>query len=1368
MKQSLLSSRAACANIFTMLTLGMSAQLREPFHTLDSSYLGSNFFYPQSHNTIPVPDPHSDGNVLTASQCASLFMSFSRAALDSTLSLSDFSRFREIKDSVAHREGCYSLALLDVRFDDFREDALTSGLIYRQEGFFFHAPGCYDSPCRMREAFVLWADAPHVEAKTYRFRLDADAWVTNYEEVPDSIQIDFDDGVGFRALNTGEIYTVDYSDEARDRLVRCLVWRNGQAVKHSTCVLKSMVDFNPCANSTFPYPQLAPWTTDVNQPWDLHIIADGVDVKGRAYTLPSEDGVFDKPFVFVEGIDFGVDRDGHPMHEEHRHGTFGWCEFTSGFQDPDVNDDFEYGYDNLQRMPQLLNALRSQGYDLVLVDFYDGAEELSLNARLVEEVIRLCNAHKVGEEPLIVAGASMGGVISRYALRDMELNGEDPCARLWISFDAPHKGAHIPRALQEAIKFSIEHGGASAQLFRDRFLLRPAAQQLLDVQVFNDMSEFNDWYGLLDEMGYPTTCRKIAISNGLSNGEGLTYSSQPLLDWDCELFGQELAEFYLHHESGNTYHPWSMPGLNVLAEFTQPTAGLANVGDELLYWYGGLFVGLLDVVDLDHDIVYTPASTPNRDYAPGGKRNTLQTLARAISNERINVFNLLEFDNPCPDVQPNEYNRDHAFVLTSSAVGIATDDPYVNVDQYLDEHPEEDYFDRVWFAQLHNENHTELTAGNLNFVLDEVIGGDVAQLDTVLTANSPNSGRFNYGRPEFSYLRDIHVHSGGRLFFNAYVPTHFNTSDDYLSTDFNFEVNTLECAAADVRVDHDALMQLGDPSMEYRTAQVTIGRDSRVEIGAGGTLRICEGSTLILEEGAVLEIRQGGKLELLNGYLVVRSGAELRFSNGTGSSCVHEVLLSGNDARMVFDGGILKLAARTTLTVSEDSEFTGYLEILQGTENVLHMDTLSVFHWKGRGPDDLMLRIVNGARLQNAQWALGAITLENGLVDLTYNGAIYTDAHFNANRVKFFASDHWEAEGSEVWVWTSQCTVDSCFFEHVDLRTVNTKAVINTTDFAGPNAGFYPEESRFMVSDCAFEQAMIQSESAMVDFYVKRCVFSNDAYIYDNGLSNATIDECVFSDGNAHAIEKVGGTLNLRCNQFNSIEGVYVHQGSVNMSSMHHAGYNFFHDVPVCITCDEVIDLQFFRGYNDFSGYRNYVIAGVMDTTCSLEDACDLLLDAHYNYWGGESGTNVISNEDGLFYPNSTMFDLHAMHTTACNSYESGTQCAISFQDVSPTRIKECPSGFPQAERSLSLSQQQGSAGCAVHRNGDQLTITSQDAILACSIYDILGRRVVVTRGNGTPDNEVHVTMAAEQAAGYYMLLIETASGMEVHRGYYE
>jgi hypothetical protein len=227
--------------------------------------------------------------------------------------------------------------------------------------------------------------------------------------------------------------------------------------------LKYNDEYDVCGTSGMPLPGTPPWSSSTENPWDVQVEFEGNWVKGRAYTLISPDGVFDKPFLFVEGIDFGIDRDGHPIHDWQRHGTFGWCEFASGFQDPDVNDDIIYGYDDLHLMPQLLQAVLAEGYDIVMIDFYDGATWLQRNSELVQHVIRLCNEYKNSEESLVIAGASMGGVLSRHALRTMELNGEDHCTRLWISMDAPHEGAHIPLSLQHAIRFSAEHGQEQAQ-----------------------------------------------------------------------------------------------------------------------------------------------------------------------------------------------------------------------------------------------------------------------------------------------------------------------------------------------------------------------------------------------------------------------------------------------------------------------------------------------------------------------------------------------------------------------------------------------------------------------------------------------------------------------------------------------------------------------------------------------------------------------------------------------------------------------------------------------------------------------------------------------------------------------------------------
>jgi hypothetical protein len=1319
--------KVACSLLCLFQAALMNAQLRVPFTELDASAVGLGFFFPQSHNTVKVPDPYSDQHILTASQCASLFMSFGRACLDSTHVLADFSGFREHKDNVAHSEGCWSMAMLDISYVDFRPDALQAGLVQRTDGQFHHSEGCAASPCLSKDALVLWVDAPHITASAYKFKMSADASISNYESIPASALIDFDDGLGWRPLLVEQVYDVDYSDELRDRFVRCELRREGYEIKRSACMLRASSELDPCATTTFPYPDFAPWTSDEAHPWDLQVNTNEGPVKGRAYTLLSSDGVFDKPFVFVEGIDFGLDRDGHPIHEEHRHGTFGWCEFTSGFQDPDVTDDLVYGYDDLHLMPELLQQIRDYGYDIVLVDFHDGAASLQQNAALVEEVIRLCNEYKLANNALVVSGASMGGVITRYALRHMELNGEDHCVRLWVSFDAPHVGAHIPRALQESIKFNLEHGQEQALLFRDRYLMRPAARQMLDVQVFSGLNEYEDWYGELDEMGYPQNCRKIAISNGLSNGEGLQYTEERMLDWNCDGAGIDFEKQYLYHEGGDAYNTLSLNDFYVLGDFRTTLAGIESIGDEVYFWLGGLLIGALDVIDIDHDMVMTPAGTINRDYAPGGKRNTLQTLAAAI-NQGVHEFEEnWNADFLCDDVFPSDYNRDHAFVLSGSAVGITLDDPYQNLEQYMDEHAEENYFDRVLFAQGHNENHTELTEENLAFIADEVLGFDRTPLDTALTAQSLNEGVFNFGRPEFGYLNSIHVHDGGRLLVNAFQPTHFNESGDYLSTDNHFELSSLGCAPAVVRIDQEGVFEIGDVASEYRTAQVTLNRDSKMVVGNNGTLRIFEGSSLVVEEGASLEVLPGGSVEVFNGSVIIRAGANVHFMNSSNTTINHEITLSGSDARLFFDGGELHLDDWVTLSMSQQPETTGYLEVSPGTENVLHMQDNSKFKWAGKSIEQMIMRLTNGAHFQNANWTLGEIHLSHGKVDLTYNGALYTDASLSATDVHFYASDQWETTSTDVWIWFNNCVLDSCKFEHVRLHNQSGKTRLTHCDFLGIEAGFFAFEGRYAVDYCFFDGVGIEGNELQLTAGVNHSVFANDAHIRDWSDTSLNIEECDFSNGSVPCIEKFDGGINLRCNSFRSTQGIVAHNAWVNMSSTDGAGYNVFDDVPVCVELDQASDLMIVKGFNNFSGYTDKVFSGTMDTMCMVEDDCAMHWEAQYNMWGMLDGSDQLSTFDGLLFPTSDMFDVTANGSDNCSGYEMDGGCQILFLDDSPWQNKECPANLA-GDRQLTLPTLQNEKNpWRIRGTVDGIAISGKQACVRCSVFDCSGRLLLMS-----------------------------------------
>src|SRR5690554_3674026 len=73
------------------------------------------------------------------------------------------------------------------------------------------------------------------------------------------------------------------------------------------------------------------------------------------------------------------------------------------------------------------------------------------NAYALQEVIKWVNQQKANNgstEPNVVLGQSMGGVISRYALVDMEENNLNHDTRLFISHDAPQQGANLPVSIQ--------------------------------------------------------------------------------------------------------------------------------------------------------------------------------------------------------------------------------------------------------------------------------------------------------------------------------------------------------------------------------------------------------------------------------------------------------------------------------------------------------------------------------------------------------------------------------------------------------------------------------------------------------------------------------------------------------------------------------------------------------------------------------------------------------------------------------------------------------------------------------------------------------------------------------------------------------
>lgn len=178
----------------------------------------------------------------------------------------------------------------------------------------------------------------------------------------------------------------------------------------------------------------------------------------KNYIAYSNDGVLDKPVIIVEGYD--------PT--------------DSLFP----NHYFNAGFNQL-----LLNGVSnngSNGRDLFIVNLPHGASRISENAAFLQKVIAEINGAKVGNVPAVVIGYSMGGLVARQALKNMELSGVNHKTSVYVSYDVPHLGANAPLDIQATVDRLVAKlddytaGYTSSSLKRARYLYNsPAAREML-------------------------------------------------------------------------------------------------------------------------------------------------------------------------------------------------------------------------------------------------------------------------------------------------------------------------------------------------------------------------------------------------------------------------------------------------------------------------------------------------------------------------------------------------------------------------------------------------------------------------------------------------------------------------------------------------------------------------------------------------------------------------------------------------------------------------------------------------------------------------------------------------------------------------
>ncbi len=503
-----------------------------------------------------------------------------------------------------------------------------------------HAP--YD---RMNEDGSLAAGevftAAVLRAKTWYgagvdFVLD-DRWLLDHGPADiRSLRIDPGDGGGWRPLLPGKPVRAGYASTGRKVLRIEAALGDGRTLYAVTAL--------EVARLTTP---------DPTETWQLTATEsyDGVYGTGQAYVYLSDaHTTLTNPVVVSEGFDM------------------------------DNTMDWPVLYDLLNQ-ENLIEDLRAMGFDAVVLDFTEATDPIQRNAFVLTALLDRVRQTIGPDRTMTLIGASMGGLVTRYALLWSEQQGIDHRVRTWISFDSPQKGAIIPLGLQHWLDF-FRNQSADADFLLSR-LETPAARQMLIYHHLNPAltppgpaPDFGAFYGELDAMGgWPATPWKVSVVNG--SGQGADQGFNP---------GDQLIDYtyrsFLVDIDGNI---WATPD-----------------GNELR-----IFQGRIDRIWPLHDErrnVYVQFTAP-WDGAPGGYRSSLAEMdTTAVDYGDIVALH----DN-------------HCFIPVVSALALDTDDPFFPVagtPDLLSLTP----FDEVHYP-AENQEHVTITPESKPWFIDAVTQG---------------------------------------------------------------------------------------------------------------------------------------------------------------------------------------------------------------------------------------------------------------------------------------------------------------------------------------------------------------------------------------------------------------------------------------------------------------------------------------------------------------------------------------------------------------------------------------------------------------------------------------------------------------------
>ena len=463
----------------------------------------------------------------------------------------------------------------------------------------------------------------------------------------------------------------------------------------------------------------------------------------------NSDGHIKKPFIFVEGLSFednsktinilslnnyliGLIQSPSDVIKGYRtqilnsidpsfhtigigYSNFNWATLVTGVDAMGLGSDRPQDAMRIEKLPTLLNQLYDNGFDIVYVDFHIGQNYIEHHASCLKQALEYIHEELVehgSNEKMVVCGASMGGLVSRFAIRALELEGKMGWVSKFISFDSPQLGANINIGLQ-ALMRDMPHSMNSVEETYNK-ITSPAALQMLKASIKKPFwtnphlagpaPERTTFLSRPEMSTWPTSCKLIAITNGSRTGtlqnDGTSYPGDDLM------------------RAGNP------AGLTIRALRENSLGWILDYDQTLL-----ACVPEFGIIGDPRNFMYSPISY---DVIAGSYRNDL-----FAANDQWLSLPWFNISGICSWIlQPQDYAKKYCFIPTYSAAGLKTfesnytgassseyqtNDLFRGQSRIWDPFHTISYFDVV-YAPNQNQSHVEITDQNIGWLMEEVVG----------------------------------------------------------------------------------------------------------------------------------------------------------------------------------------------------------------------------------------------------------------------------------------------------------------------------------------------------------------------------------------------------------------------------------------------------------------------------------------------------------------------------------------------------------------------------------------------------------------------------------------------------------------------